>query len=150
MKNKEHIIRSGLYFPCEGEKMKDMTIVHNAWADGNGNIHLAITKTLIRDNGSGYRVFIPNMELPMDGIISVGSQVENIASVVGRDVRTSSESGYYELFNKQLTLLKGTMSDNDEQPYFAKVEVIEAPMREMTLQQIETALGHKVKIINKE
>ena len=150
MKNEEHIIQGGLFFPCEGEKMENMTIVHNAWADSDGNIHLAITKTLMRDDGSGYRVFIPNMELPMDGIINVDSQTVRVETRYGCSTQTIFESGYYELSNKQLPLLKGTISDNDKQPYFAKVEVIEAPMREMTLQEIESALGHKVKIVNKK
>lgn len=150
MKNEEHIIHGGLFFPCEGENMENMTIVHNAWADCAGNIHLTITKTIMRDDGSGHRVFIPNMELPMDGIINVDSQAVDCKTRYGSIINTISESGYYKLSNPQLPLLKGTMSDNDKQPYFAKVEVIEAPMREMTLQEIESALGHKVKIVNKK
>lgn len=124
------------------------TTINSCWADRQGNIHLDISMKLIDDKGEGKSVTIPNMVLPMNGIISIG------ASRMVNDISVNAQ--YIPLTNCPMLPNMCSVTNPatrekiivDSPCYLAVVE-LEPRRRQMTLEQIESKLGYKIELIER-
>lgn len=127
---------------------KRSTIINHCWADWQGNIHLDVSVKLKDSKDEGKGVTIPNMILPMNGIISIGS------SRIVHDISVNAQ--YIPLTN--LPMLPDMCSVTNPatgekeivgSPCYLAVAELEPRRRPMTLEQIESALGYKIEFLRR-
>lgn len=123
------------------------THIYKAWADSLGDVHLDVQINCTdKDGGAGNQWIIPDLCVPMDGIIRL---------------KTIKDSGYctpestrawFEL-RRDITLQQGhsespfTPPEKASSSYYVTFERLDSPVKKMTIEEIEQKLGYKVQIV---
>lgn len=128
--------------------VKKTTSVQKIWTDSYGDIHLDVQIDCTNKDNSVTKVIIPDLCVPMDGLIHLHVTHEPRFCV------PYSHEVWYEL-KHEIKLNKGKSSSpimpskSMTEPYYVAVQHIDPPVKEMTLDEIEQKLGYKVKVVTK-
>lgn len=126
-----------------------VTHIYRAWTDFLGDIHLDMQIGCTGKDGEGYQWIIPDLCIPMDGIIHLKTINEP------KYCTPISTQAWFEL-RRDITLQQGHSesplmpSEKTSSPYYVAVQRPDSPVKEMTLEEVEQKLGYKVKIVNRD
>lgn len=130
------------------DNIKKTTHIQKAWTDSIGDVHFDVQIDYINKDGSGFQFVIPDLSIPMDGTIHLKSLKEP------RYCATIAQRAWFEpkcdiLLNEGFSN-SPIMPSGTTGPYYLAVQNIDPPVKEMTLEEIEQKLGHKVKVVSTE
>lgn len=123
------------------------THIYKAWTDSLGDVHLDVQINCTnKEDGEGCQWIIPDLCIPMDGIIHL---------------KTINEPKYCTPIStrawlepcRDITIQQGHSmsplmpSEKISSPYYVAVQRLDPPVKEMTLEEIEQKLGYKVQIV---
>ena len=127
--------------------VKKTTHVQKVWTDSIGDVHLDVQIDCINKDGSGFQFVLPDLCIPMDGTVHIKTRREPYYDT------TITQRAWYEpkrdiqlnegFSNSALMPSVGTTG-----PYVMAVQCVDAPVKEMTLEEIERKLGYKVKVVS--
>lgn len=124
------------------------TIINSCWTDYLGDIHLDISIKLMDSKGEGKGITIPNMTLPMNGIISIGeSRTVNNAVVKAQYAPLTN----FPMMPNMCSVTNPATGEKEivDSPCYLAVAELEPRRRPMTLEQIESALGYKIEFLRR-
>ena len=134
---------------CSYGDVKKTTHIQKVWTDSIGDIHLDVQIDRIKKDGSGFQFVLPDLCIPMDGTIHTKTLREPLYCA------PITQRAWYEpkrdiqlnegFSNSALMPSVGTTG-----PYVVAVQCVDAPVKEMTLEEIEQKLGYKVKVVSAE
>ena len=126
--------------------IKKTTHVQKVWTDSIGDVHLDVQIDCINKDGSGVQFVVPDLCIPIDGTIHIKTLREPCYGA------TITQRAWYEpkrdiqlnegFSNSALMPSVGTTG-----PYVIAVQRIDPPIKELTIEEIEQKLGHKVRIV---
>lgn len=125
------------------------THIYKAWADSVGDIHLDVQIDCGDKDGTKTQWIIPDLCIPMDGVIHFAT-TKDPEYFMGVTTRA-----WFEL-RRNITLQQGysestlTPSEKISLPYYFAVQRLDAPVKEMTLEEVERELGYRVRIVSEE
>ncbi len=125
------------------------THIYKAWTNSSGDIHLDIQIDCTYKDGSGTQIVIPDLCIPMNGTIYLKTLCEPLYCA------PIAQRAWLEL-KRDIQLNEGfsnsplVPSARTTGPYYIAVQSIDPPVKEMTLEEIERKLGHKVKVVSTE
>ena len=131
------------------ELIERTTHIYKVWVDSIGDIHLDVQIDCSDKDGPKGRWIIPDLRIPMDGIIHLKSikDPEHSMSV--------STQAWFEP-RRDITLQQGysesilAPSEKISLPYYVAVQQPDLPVKEMTLEEVERELGYKVRIVSEK
>lgn len=121
------------------------THIYKAWADAHFDVRINCTDK----DGTGSQWIIPDLCIPMDGIIHLKTTKDPEYCM------TATAQAWFEL-RRGITLQQGysesplVPSEKISLPYYVAVQRLDAPVKEMTLEEVEKELGYKVQIISEK
>ena len=133
---------------CSYGDVKKTTHIQKVWTDSIGDIHLDVQIDRIKKDGSGFQFVLPDLCIPMDGTIHIKTLREP-------PIVLQSRCALYEL-KRDIQLNEGFSNSalmpsvGTTGPYVMAVQCVDAPVKEMTLEEIERKLGYKVKVVSAE
>ena len=134
---------------CSYDDVKKTTHVQKVWTDSIGDVHLDVQIDCINKDGSGFQFVLPDLCIPMDGTIHIKTLREPCYGA------TITQRAWYET-KRDIQLNEGFSNSalmpsvGTTGPYVMAVQCVDAPVKEMTLEEIEQKLGYKVKVVSTE
>ena len=125
------------------------THIYKAWADSLGDVHLDGQIDCTDKDGTGNQWIIPDLCVPMDGIIHLKTIKDPEYCMTG------TAQAWFEP-RRGITLQQGysesplVPSEKISLPYYVAVQRLDAPVKEMTLEEVEKELGYKVQIVSEK
>ena len=125
------------------------THIYKAWTDSLGDVHLDLQIDCTNKDGAGNQWIIPDLCVPMDGIIHLKTTKDPEYCM------TATAQAWFEL-RRGITLQQGysesplAPSEKISSPYYVAVQRLDAPVKEMTLEEVEKELGYRVRIVSEE
>ena len=125
------------------------THIYKAWTDSLGDVHLDVQIDCTDKDGAGNQWIIPDLCVPMDGIIHLKTTKDPEYCM------TATAQAWFEL-RRGITLQQGysesplVPSEKISLPYYVAVQRLDAPVKEMTLEEVEKELGYRVRIVSEE
>ena len=131
-----------------GDCAQRSTTINHCWTDYLGDIHLDISIKLMDTKGEGKGITIPNMILPMNGIISIDKSCTANNGVVHAQYNPLTNCPMLPDMCSVTNPATGEKEIVDSPCYLAVAE-LEPRRRPMTLEQIESALGYKIEFLRR-
>ena len=125
------------------------THIYKAYVDSIGDVHLDVQIDCTDKDGAGSQWIIPDLCIPMDGIIHLKTTKDPEYCM------TATAQAWFEL-RLGITLQQGysesplVPSEKISLPYYVAVQRLDAPVKEMTLEEVEKELGYKVQIVSEK
>lgn len=125
------------------------THIYKAWADSLGDIHLDVQVDCSNKDGDGHQWIIPDLCIPMDGIIHLKTINEP------KYCTPISTQAWFE-HRRDITIQQGysmsplVPSKKISSPYYVAVQCLDPPVKEMTLEEIEQKLGYRVRVVSEK
>ena len=125
------------------------THIYKAYVDSIGDVHLDVQIDCTDKDGAGSQWIIPDLCIPMDGIIHLKTTKDPEYCM------TATAQAWFEL-RRGITLQQGysesplVPSEKISLPYYVAVQRLDAPVKEMTLEEVEKELGYKVQIVSEK
>ena len=125
------------------------THIYKAWTDFLGDVHLDVQIDCTDKDGAGNQWIIPDLCVPMDGIIHLKTIKDP------KYYMTATAQAWFEP-RRGITLQQGysesplVPSEKISLPYYVAVQRLDAPVKEMTLEEVEKELGYRVRIVSEE
>ena len=129
--------------------MERTTHIYKAWADSIGDIHLDVQIDLTDKDGAGNQWIIPDLCVPMDGIIY-------LKTIKDPEYCTSVSTQAWFEPRRDIALQQGHSESplvplvKTPSPYYVAVQRPGSSVKEMTLKEVEQKLGHKVQIVSEK
>ena len=130
---------------CSYGDVKKTTHIQKVWTDSIGDIHLDVQIDRIKKDGSGFQVVIPDLCIPTDGKIHL------CTTPTTRELVSINNYAWFDP-ESSIQLNQGRSNSaiapsSRLEPYYIAVQIVEPPIKEMTLEEIEQKLGYKVKVV---
>ena len=131
------------------ELIERTTHIYKAWTDSLGDVHLDVQIDCTDKDGAGNQWIIPDLCVPMDGIIHLKTTKDPEYCM------TATAQAWFEP-RRDITLQQGysesplVPSEKISLPYYVAVQRLDAPVKEMTLEEVEKELGYRVRIVSEE
>ena len=131
------------------ELIERTTHIYKAWADSIGDVHLDLQIDCTNKDGAGNQWIIPDLCVPMDGIIHLKTIKDP------KYYMTATAQAWFEP-RRVITLQQGysesplVPSEKISLLYYVAVQRLDAPVKEMTLEEVEKELGYRVRIVSEE
>ena len=125
------------------------THIYRAWTDSLGDVHLDVQIDCTGKDGEGCQWIIPDLCIPMDGIIHLKTINEP------KYCMPISTQAWFEL-RRDIALQQGhsessfVPSKKTSSPYYVAVQRPDLSVKEMTLEEVERELGYKVQIVSEK
>lgn len=126
------------------------THIYRTWTDSLGDVHLDVQIDCTGKDGEGYQWIIPDLCIPMDGIIHLKTINEP------KYCTPISTQAWFEL-RRDIALQQGHSEspfmplEKTSSPYYVAVQRPDSlQVKKMTLEEIERELGHKVQIVSEK
>ena len=122
------------------------THIYRAWTDSIGDVHLDVQIDCTDKDGEGHQWIIPDLCIPMDGIIHLKTINEP------KYCTPISTQAWFEP-RRNIIIQQGhsrtplASSEKISSPYYVAVQRLDPPVKETTLEEIEQKLGYKVQIV---
>lgn len=136
------------FFEERPAKLKDAKVYET---ENSGFLHLSLVYEYTTDDGI-YELHLPKIQLPFST-----SHTPLIKNSREKMYKNTVEAYEYDFVLHDVTGYKMTSYTGDEfkneQPassFIVKIHSFEKPAKEMTIEEIEAVLGHKVKIIGEK
>lgn len=126
-------------YKTERENLKSVKLVEEKDKFGCRKFYLDVTYTYIDDKGNKHEINFQKIELPIRE-----NSLPLISSEISMDKRLFAQNDTIDLGFGDLQLLRN--SDN----IYATDRIVEYFCKEMTLEEIQSKLGYKVKIVDKK
>lgn len=130
------------------ELIERTTHIYKAWTDSLGDVHLDVQIDCTGKDG-GYQWIIPDLCIPMDGIIYLKTINEP------KYCTPISTQAWFEP-RRDITIQQGysmsplVPSKKISLPYYVAVQRLDPPVKEMTLEEIEQKLGYRVQVVSEK
>ena len=117
------------------------THIYKAWVDSLGDVQIDCTDK----DGTGNQWIIPDLCIPMDGII-------HLKTIKDQAVSTQA---WFES-HRDITLRQGyseslfAPSKKTSLPYYVVFQRPDSPVKKMTLEEAERELGYKIQIVSEK
>lgn len=131
------------------ELIERTTHIYKAWTDSLGDVHLDVQIDCTGKDGERYQWIIPDLCVPMDGIIHLKTINEP------KYCTPISTQAWFEL-RRDIALQQGHSespfmpSEKTSSPYCVAVQRRDPSVKEMTLEDVEGELGYKVRIVSEK
>lgn len=125
------------------------THIYRAWTDSLGDVHLDVQIDCTGKNGEGCQWIIPDLCIPMDGIIHLKTINEP------KYCMPISTQAWFEL-RRDIALQQGCSmfplvpSEKTSLPYYVAVQRPDSSAKVMTPEGVERELGYKAQIVSEK